>query len=215
MRYWVELHNEQIRELENDILLSSRPDDTFFLAGQTGSGKTTCIDYLFSASKGIKAEYQSLYIDFKEETNIDDKDFHIIEILLIVIQKVIETAPDQLDAKIFEKKIKEIEEQQTTVHKDTAQNQWSFADFLIEGMASMGLGWKLDVSRRATVRRIYKTKVNDVLALLNELLAEFGIKNGIPLLVFMDGLEKMRNEEAIENIFNTDTLNTLRNIQTR
>ena len=72
LKYYVNLHDEQIRDLENKILLSFRPDDTFFLAGQTGSGKTTAIDYLFSTSAPIKEEYLALYVDFRDETNIDE-----------------------------------------------------------------------------------------------------------------------------------------------
>ena len=214
LEYHVELHGAKIRDLENKILLSFLPNDTFFLAGQTGSGKTTAVDYLFSSSEGLKNGYRSLYIDFRDETNIDDKNFHIIEIILILIQKIIELTPNRTK-KEYEEKIKKIEEQQLTSYVDTSQNQWSYADFIAEGLANIGLGWKLDASRRETVRRIYKTKVNDVLALLNDLAVDCSVLIGLPLLIFMDGLEKMRNEEAIENIFNTDTLNTFKNIQTR
>ncbi len=215
LQYHVNLHDDQVRNLENKILLSFRPDDTFFLAGQTGSGKTTAIDYLFSTSDAIKAEYSPLYVDFRDETNIDDREFHIVEILLILIRKIIEIAPPKLEKKKYQIKIEEIEEQQSTIHKDTSENNWSFAGILLEGLTSIGLGWKLDASRRETVRRIYKTKVNDVLTILNDLLVDFRYVNSKQILLFIDGLEKMRNEEAIENIFNTDTLNTLRNIQTR
>lgn len=215
LKYYVNLHDEQIRDLKNKILLSFRPDDTFFLAGQTGSGKTTAIDYLFSTSAPIKEEYLALYVDFRDETNIDDREFHIVEILLILIRKIIEIAPPKLERKKYQNKIKEIEEQQSTIHKDTSENNWSFAGILLEGLTNIGLGWKLDASRRETVRHIYKTKVNDVLTVLNDLLVDFGYVNNKQTLLFIDGLEKMRNEEAIENIFNTDTLNTLRNIQTR
>ncbi len=214
LAYHVELHEAKIRDLENKILLSFLPNDIFFLAGQTGSGKTTAIDYLFSSSEGLKKGYRSLYIDFRDETNIEDKDFHIIEILLILIQKIIELVPNKTK-KNYQEKIKKIEEEQITAFTDISQNQWSYADFIAEGLANIGLGWKLDASRRETVRRAYKTKVNDVLALLNELVGDCSVEIGLPLLIFMDGLEKMRNEEAIENIFNTDTLNTFKNIQTR
>ena len=223
LAFYVPLFEDKCKRLESTLAYSSSYNDTIYLMGQTGTGKTTVVDYLFSKSEKLKTKYVFLEIDFldqKNSTDYYDTQFNSIELFLIIFTKVFGIAEQYLSKSELEKltqKLREIEDKQTVQYKDTAVNKWSFADLLAEGIYKLGLGWNVDMSRRETVRRLYQNSFKEVLELLNELIAKTQqtFTDGRVLLLFLDGLEKLRATEVITKIFNQENADKFRQIQCR
>lgn len=223
LAFYVPLFENNIKRLESYLKFSSAYNDTFYLLGQTGTGKTTVVDFLFSKSESIKEKYVFLDIDFldqKASTDYYDPAFHSIELFLIIFTKVYEVAEKYLDKDELNKiitKLEGIEEKQNIAHIDTASNKWSFGHFLMEGVYKLGLGWNVDFARRETVRKLFQNSVKEIIDLLNELIAKTQQKlpDNKALLLFLDGLEKLRSAEVINKIFNKENSDKFRQIQCR
>lgn len=229
LAYYVPLFEAKIKKLEMTLAISNAYNDTFFLLGQTGTGKTTVVDYLFDKSEALKSKYVFVSIDFlddKSSTNYYDPNFNTIELFLIVFTKVFEIAVNYLsndEQQNFIKKLKAIEEKQLIQYQDTVINKWSFSDFIAEGLLragallQLGLNWNIDMSRRETIRVLYQNSTEEVLDLLNELLAKTQQRftDDKVLFLFLDGLEKLRSTEVISKIFNQENTSKFKQIQCR
>ena len=223
MAYHVPLFMNKVQRLEASLAYSNAYNDTFYLMGQTGTGKTTIVDYLFAKSEKLKKKYVFIELDFTDErysTDYFDDNFNSIELFLVIFARIFEVAQTHLDPKQVEaltKKLKGIEDKQSIQHQDIALNKWSFADFLAEGLMKLGLGWNVDMSRRETTRRLYQNSVQEVMEILNELIATTAqqVPDGKTLLLFLDGLEKLRSTSVINKIFNQENAAKFRQIQCR
>jgi Cdc6-like AAA superfamily ATPase len=223
LAFYVPLFEDKFRRLESTLAYSNSYNDTIYLMGQTGTGKTTVVDYLFSKSERLKQKYVFLEIDFlddKNSTDYYDTNFNSIELFLIMFSKVFSIAEKYVSKPDLEKltqKLKAIEDKQNIQYKDTTVNQWSFADLLAEGLYKLGLGWNIDMARRETIRRLYQNSFKEILELLNELIAKTqqAFTDGKVLLLFLDGLEKLRATEVITKIFNQENADKFRQIQCR
>lgn len=223
LAYRVPLFTDKVQRLEAALAYSTTYNDTFYLMGQTGTGKTTIVDYLFAKSQELKKKYVFIELDFVDErysTDYFDNNFNSIELFLIIFARVFEVAQTYLKPKELEKltkQLKAIEDKQSIQYQDIAFNKWSFADFLAEGLMKLGLGWNVDMARRETTRRLYQNSVQEVMEILNELIAKTAqqIPDDKTVLLFLDGLEKLRSTNVINKIFNQENAAKFRQIQCR
>lgn len=214
MEYHVALHGKKISRLCSNLYTSSNPSHTFFIAGQRGNGKTTAIDYILSLDK-TKALFYPISLDLQEVTIIDDKNFDIVEILFFLINEILLISSGRIRNK-YAQKIKKIEEERTSEHKDVAKTEWSLGDFLLQTVASIGLQLKIDASRRETIRTILKPKVKELKQILDDVIIDFGLEIGDKkILLFIDGLDKIQEVDAINSIFNRENALILTSIQSR
>lgn len=216
MAYHVNLHEETIDVLQERFMTTQNHKEAFFLAGQRGSGKTTLVDYIF-AQQNIKETFETVKLSIHELTNIDDEHFDVVEILVLLMTEILKRSSDSVKKK-YEEEVAKISQNKVTVSKDIAQNQWNFADFLLELITNtpFGLGMRIDASRRETIRLNVRNNLNEIRTLLDRLLLDYSTSlRNKKLLLFFDGLDKITEVKAIKSIFSRENAFVLTEIACR
>lgn len=119
MAYHVNLHEEIMAILQDRLMTTQNPKETFFLAGQRGSGKTTLVDYIF-AQDIIKDTFETIKLSIHELTNIDDEHFDVVEILVLLTTEILKRSPDSVKKK-YKEEVAKIKQNKITEFKDSVQ----------------------------------------------------------------------------------------------
>lgn len=227
LEFYVPIYEEKTKELEALFGKFADGRKTVYLLGQSGSGKSTVLDYLRFKSPILKDKYFYVAIRFDdpdEGCDFDDPDFDMIEIYLTIFGAVLSQTMNFIEKSYIDsllEKLKKLEESKDIYDKTTEQRSWSFVGILTELVASVGFGslgikWQLDTSKKEIIRKSYKTKTTEFLALLNDLLSKADeqsqAKNGKQLFLIMDGLEKIKDSSVLQKIFTVNSISNLRNL---
>lgn len=209
--YIEDIYKDKLLELRDNIINDDIYSE-FYLVGQSGTGKTTALNFL--ANEKINEKYKLLHLNYKDLIDLADVDFIDIIILLCfhltkVEKKLEKKFSDKLKEihKIHDERLetyKEIEKGSEMESSIRAQTKIGL-DFL--AYIKLGLSAFADYRLNRNVRKVTREffKVNDmqIVHLANEMIAYYEEirQDNKQLLVVFDDLDKIRDAEALNNIF--------------
>ncbi len=221
-RFYVQIYdNPLIKRLKTYIINGQYLNQTFFVTGQSGSGKTSA---LLRTKRLIEqtGEFIGIHVSVSE---LDIEDINVIDLLIFLGFKLLtyQDLPKKISKKLERdffstlEKIKqtvegtreEISLTETTIGGDLGIEAEAKAGGKFLNIAELGLKLiaklELDQEIRQQVREVFKVKKDELLELINEVISEINshFKNK-KLVLFIDDIEKIRNEKSVSSLFATD-----------
>jgi hypothetical protein len=211
--YYVPLYGKQLQKFVTALTKNQIPSKTFFIAGQSGNGKSSVLNLLTTNYPQIDEKYDFFYIAGRSVFLYDDID--IIDILLMIANKIIEKDPN-LKKEYFEKlqKLEDVKngtllESETTTDESklgTSTNAkisiGSKFFSILKLSGDFEASYKINEDIRKDARKLFKIQKKELIDLVNTLISDYkSSSNRAELLIVIDDLEKKND---IDNLFLKD-----------
>lgn len=179
--FYVPLYEKEIGAIKVELINGLETYKTIYVSGQPGSGKTTALNFLPDESVHERFVIEYFYV----QEVLGDGDIDVVDILLMLCYGLVR---DNEELKLeIGKRIKNIGEQlrgELEISQESAKDNaasveggigLSLPSFfrLFGGNANVEANYKYNLETRNAVRRVLKPKLEDLLALLNEIIAKY------------------------------------------
>ncbi|OQX28641.1 MAG: hypothetical protein B0D92_07905 [Spirochaeta sp. LUC14_002_19_P3] len=216
--FYVPIYEEELTDLRNAILASSDKNSLCLgITGQSGTGKSTALKHL--ATEEINTQYEVLHFNFNEYLSMDDVQMADV---LLMFGFLLAKENESLQKRYFDKldKLQRvvdgtlIEETTTSDPKKSGQGREGGIGIelprLLRLNARLFTEYKHYKESRTVMRETVRPQIPELCALLNEMITQYmECSQKKPLLIYLDGLEHIRNKESIEQIFGHDYTSAL------
>lgn len=221
--FFINIYDKKLKRFIGNIKRNEIYQNIFFIAGQSGNGKSSILNNLKHKNETF-SKYDIRHFEAKEFRNHDNID--IVDILLIIGFDLLDN--NKLDgAKTkelkdeFEKELTQLQQvnneelklTSTETGKQNAQlgsgtkvsSGFNFFSFF-KAKQDFTARYTIDSDIREEAKKIYQFKTKDLLDIINSLIKTYKrLSNSDKEILFiLDGLEKLDNNDSIDDIFIKD-----------
>ncbi len=214
-QFYVPIYENELSRLRKNFLYDSSRNKCVGIKGQTGTGKSTALSNFPDGE--LRKKYEILHLNLEEYLELGD--VHIEDVLLMIGFMLAEKS-DDLRSTYIDKlgKLKEIQD-----GTRTEENQEVKANYLnseVGGGLSIGgkfleflklggdffMDYKHQEERRKIVREFVRPRKKQLFEMLNGMITQYLKAKNLDkqLLLILDGLEKCRNQESIQRLFQSE-----------
>jgi energy-coupling factor transporter ATP-binding protein EcfA2 len=209
--FYVPLYKKDLIRFKTDLIKEQTHKKSFFIAGQSGNGKSTILKMLDTNFVELQEKYEFRYLGGKDIFSYND--VSIIDLLLMIGSNLIQNNK-KLQEKYFSSldKIQDISNGTLNIEvvkqntKDASASIGSSLNMslnflnIFKSKSSLEAQYKLNDTIREVSRRVFKTKENELIELINEIILDYktSINTHKDLLIIIDDLEK---KEDIDKLF--------------
>ncbi|QFR49418.1 hypothetical protein FJR48_06625 [Sulfurimonas lithotrophica] len=229
--FFINIYDKKLKRFIGNIKRNEVYQNIFFIAGQSGNGKSSILNNLKRESD-IFGRYDIRHFEAKQFRSHDNID--IVDILLIIGFDLLDNS--RLDgAKTkklkdeFEEKLTQLQqvndnELQLTSTESNKENAKLGADTKVStgfnffnfftAKQDFTATYTIDSDIREEAKKIYQFKTKDLLDIINSLIKTYKRLSNTDkeILFILDGLEKLNNNDSIDDIFTKD-ISILQNIE--
>lgn len=216
--FYIDTHRTEVEKLIR-TLAKSRDGYKMFFGGHAGNGKSTEINRLVMDQK-IQNRYEIIKFDIQEILN--PYDLEIVELLLVIAFVIVDFCEEKefVISDILQKELQQMEQFfRNKLSMDQIQRNITQKEIGIEGKvqakspswgflslkASFFSKMKGQVESREIVRESYRPRLDELTDLLNRFVLEIRTqKEHKPVLLIIDGLDRVRSPEKAKKLFVKD-----------
>jgi hypothetical protein len=229
--FFINIYDKKLKRFESNFKKNEIYQNVFFIAGQSGNGKSSILNNLKYKNETF-SKYDIRHFEAKEFRNHDNID--IVDILLIIgfdlldnnklnnakTKELRDGFGEEL-TKLQQVSNKELELSTTEIDKSNSKlgigakisSGLNFFGFFRAGQ-DFTATYTIDSDIREEAKKIYQFKTKDLLDIINSLIKTYKkLSNSSKEILFiLDGLEKLNNNDSIDDIFIKD-ISILQNIE--
>ena len=229
--FFINIYDKKLKRFELNFKRNKIYQNIFFIAGQSGNGKSSILNNL-KHNNAIFENYDIRHFEAKEFRNHDN--INIVDILLIIGFDLLDKSTLS-DAKAkelkdeFGKELTKLQEvnneelQITSIEIDNNTSKLGLGTKISSGLKFFSFfsanqdftaSYTIDSNIREEAKRIFQFKTKDLLDIINSLITTYKrlSNSNKELLFILDGLEKLNNNDSIDDIFIKD-ISILQNIE--
>lgn len=224
--FFINIYDKKLKRFELNIKRNDVYQNIFFIAGQSGNGKSSILNHIKYKNETNEtfAKYDIRHFEAKEFRNHNN--INIVDILLIIGFDLLDnsnldtTKTKQLKdefgkelTKLQQVNNKELEITSTQIDKNNSKlgmgaklsSGLNFFDFFRAGQ-DFTATYTIDSDIREEAKIIYQFKTKDLLDIINSLIKTYKrlSNSGKEILFILDGLEKLNNNDSVDDIFIKD-----------
>ena len=203
--------NDLFQDVKDELELNGDTDYKLLLSGHTGCGKSTFLNVL-AADPEVSGRFHLVKYSVKDLLDVNDVD-HVDLLLSIAAQAITSMDEERLKAvqPLLEKGQKlagqiqgfikvELEKQDTAAGGLGGETKAAlgFFDFL---KSSLFARFRFEEEIRKTIRQAYRTRITELLSLIDAILLELRRAVGKPLLILIDDTDKTPPEIGLKLFF--------------